>query len=1189
MQKIWVNKHPLHMDLKEAEVPAGQTLRQIAGDVPIEAWVDGVQVDAYYIDNITVPEQGNVIVSPVPQGSTEAWRTVAKIAVAVTAITVGTLVGGPLGGMIAYGIVMGGNALIDWLIPLPTTEAKSFNRLSALTGQRNQVGAFQPIPKIYGQMRIHPTIPMTAQPYTELAGGEQYLRMFLCLGYGPLDVGGVEVGEGRSVIDQNTSLTDIPIKIGNTDIHEYDSVRFEIGRPDQMVQYTDQVIETKPNWNTEKEDDGSDLMQTTSPDAETISIDIYGQLYSIDDENNTKSSSVTFKVEYRTHGSTEAWTVVDSDWVISSKKRETVRENKSWNVSKGQYDVRLTRVSTSHSGTEESGEQDSMTWVAFKTIRSTTAFTVPNTICMAIRIKANDKLNGSLDNVSVLATSVLPVWNGTSWVEQSTREPAWAFADVLTGNATRRPISKDKLDVDSLLAWANQTATDGDSFDHVFDDEGTLIDRMQNIISVGRANWTLRDDAKMSVYLEDPDATPKMIISPRNSNGFTYDMASADIPHALRVQFVSSDTWENTERIVYDDGYDEQSAELFETIQAVGCTNPDQAWRLGRYHLAQMRMRPETYSFDQDIQHLRYKKGDLLELQHDVILVGIAAGRIADVTVGISQTQIISDTFLTMETGKNYGMKIQLENGSIIIAGVQNDTPGTSEPILTDEYPSITPDCHFIFGELGKESIDVKVTRIEPQEELKASVVCVPAALDILDSISGTIPTFDPGMTNPIDLDKLPLPVPEIIRIASGDEVLLKDADGSPRLRMLIETDVSGFPGWDQSVQIRYREFDSIHWIRLDSSQKNEQSIFDVESGLTYVVQARSVRNGEASVWCTAIEHTVQGVARTPSDITGFIAQTAKDRVELQWNSIPQPNLEQYEIRTGSDWASGTLLVRTKSTKFQTEGPSTGPWHIKAINTSGVYSANAVTATLVTDNPIVTGLTANVVIDTVTLNWNYSEGDYDVKSFDIYKGVTKIATATGTQISIVESSAGTYSYSVYPVDAGGNVGVHDEVTGVETEVPGTPAPGSVDIANFASSLRPVQIIDDIALPDLPHDDYPEGAVAYLTGNGQLYRSKGDVWTSEIFADDLSGEIQTEQMANDAVTSLKLKDKAVTNSKLGDGSVDEVKIAEQAITSIKLKDRAVTGSKIEDGTITNEKIASGQLKEDKMNWDSHLLF
>lgn len=62
---------------------------------------------------------------------------------------------------------------------------------------------------------------------------------------------------------------------------------------------------------------------------------------------------------------------------------------------------------------------------------------------------------------------------------------------------------------------------------------------------------------------------------------------------------------------------------------------------------------------------------------------------------------------------------------------------------------------------------------------------------------------------------------------------------------------------------------------------------------------------------------------------------------------------------------------------------------------------------------------------------------------------------------------------------------------------------------FASSLKPVTIVN--TLPNLPDDDFPEGATVVLTTDSKLYRNKDNVWTAEVPSIDLTGNLKQEQI------------------------------------------------------------------------------
>ena len=79
-------------------------------------------------------------------------------------------------------------------------------------------------------------------------------------------------------------------------------------------------------------------------------------------------------------------------------------------------------------------------------------------------------------------------------------------------------------------------------------------------------------------------------------------------------------------------------------------------------------------------------------------------------------------------------------------------------------------------------------------------------------------------------------------------------------------------------------------------------------------------------------------------------------------------------------------------------------------------------------------------------------------------------------------------------------------------------PGTITYTPFADTVRPVGIVD--ALPALPDGDYPPGACVVLTTDGKLYRNDADVWTTAVPVVDLDGQIDTDLIADNAVTLQK---------------------------------------------------------------------
>ncbi|MFH1096582.1 MAG: hypothetical protein V1749_03665 [Candidatus Desantisbacteria bacterium] len=73
-----------------------------------------------------------------------------------------------------------------------------------------------------------------------------------------------------------------------------------------------------------------------------------------------------------------------------------------------------------------------------------------------------------------------------------------------------------------------------------------------------------------------------------------------------------------------------------------------------------------------------------------------------------------------------------------------------------------------------------------------------------------------------------------------------------------------------------------------------------------------------------------------------------------------------------------------------------------------------------------------------------------------------------------------------------------------------------------------------------------------------------------------------------IETLDLADNAVTTAKIADGAVSELKIAANAVTELKIKDAAITSIKIADKSITDTHISDAKISESKLklNFPTH---
>jgi hypothetical protein len=97
-------------------------------------------------------------------------------------------------------------------------------------------------------------------------------------------------------------------------------------------------------------------------------------------------------------------------------------------------------------------------------------------------------------------------------------------------------------------------------------------------------------------------------------------------------------------------------------------------------------------------------------------------------------------------------------------------------------------------------------------------------------------------------------------------------------------------------------------------------------------------------------------------------------------------------------------------------------------------------------------------------------------------------------------------------------------------------------------------------------------------NGDFYlfvnRGPGKNWTKVPVSLPKTGSIQTQHLADSAVSTAKLANNSVTGDKITTGSISGLKITDNSITSDKIADSNVSTAKIADGAITGAKLASG---------------
>jgi len=764
----------------------------------------------------------------------------------------------------------------------------------SLSGGSNQLDPYGPIPRPLGRHRIIP--PYGAKTYTEISGDDQYLRMLFVIGYGPLD------------------LSDL--KIGDTGIDDFGDIEYETREgydiDADLTLFTNSVAELALEVLLEQASSWS--IRTTAADTDEISVDVtYPQGLVSFNADTGDEESITVSVEWQ-YSVKDAgiWSAVRTI-TTTATRAGTIRKGDRIAVAQEQYDIRMRRTTAD---TDDTRILDKVYWTALRSIESVYPINQTGLALVAMRIKASDKISGVVDNFNLITHSIADDWSGGVWVEQVTKNPASLFRLVLQDrHANKKALADAKIDLVKLQEWHDFCVTNSLTYNSPGDFSSSVDVALDEIAAAGRASKTYID-GKYSVIMDYEQSTPRQHFSPRNSWGFSAQKIFAELPHAFRVIFANEDKdWQEDERIVYDDGYDENNTTRLEQLPLPGITESDLAWKHGRYHIACARLRPEIFSWFCDVEHLVCTRGDMIRIAHDVPLFGIKWGRVKALqTAGGNTTGITIDQELAMEAGKSYSIRFRKADGTSLVINLVTDagnqlTVVFSSPVVTADGPAVG-DLGF-FGLMGSESVELLIRSIEPQEDLVVKITAIDAAPAVYISDTGSIPAFDSHITLPYDVPK-EIGRPSIRSMESNETVLIRSTDGSLVPQILIAFDWKSGKLFDQieQTEILYRLSDSTGaWERKAYPRYlSEVSILGVDDGRYYDFQMRYLIIGnQAGPWTEVNNYLVIGKTSPPPDVTTFYVENDY----LKWTYPIKPKdfdgfLIRYRTGESRTWADAT-------------------------------------------------------------------------------------------------------------------------------------------------------------------------------------------------------------------------------------------------------------------------------------------
>jgi len=220
-------------------VPEGMSVYQIVMRAGCGAPGVLVEIDGEPVERARwheAPPAGAHVLISVPLhggGGKDPLRTLLTIAVVVASVATGQLYGlsiasamgitsaagvATVTALTSAAVMTAGSMLVNAIAPIRAPElsggAQSYadSPTYSLSGARNAANPFGAVPVVLGTHRVYP--PYGTQPYTELIGNDEYLRMLFVWGYGPLVIEDIKIGD--TPIEQYADLA-IETLAGNAD------------------------------------------------------------------------------------------------------------------------------------------------------------------------------------------------------------------------------------------------------------------------------------------------------------------------------------------------------------------------------------------------------------------------------------------------------------------------------------------------------------------------------------------------------------------------------------------------------------------------------------------------------------------------------------------------------------------------------------------------------------------------------------------------------------------------------------------------------------------------------------------------------------------------------------------------------------------------------------------------------------
>ncbi|MDB5597369.1 MAG: hypothetical protein JWM36_4330 [Hyphomicrobiales bacterium] len=576
------------------------------------------------------PSDQIVFLSQPLDGGGGGSRSVGALLATIAVITLATLVAGPGGFLASAGfgatalavtsalIIAGGSFLIShFLAPKSGAKSKDGDDPLSISLSGNKARPQQPIPVHYGRLKFNPDF--ASPPWADYSGQDQTFHGLYCLGAGEFSIEEIGISGTPVWTAADGTLPDFP------------TFKYQVAGPGEPVTLFPTNVAVSPDVTGQELPTPSGGTQYVGPFivnppasvGQEVAIDLLWPGGSFTMEGtNTRPASTTVIAQYRMIsdtgvpiGGTGALWITAFSQTYTMETKVAVRKTEKFSLpNAGRVQIRVGRTDA----VITSNGTNSVVWGGAR-LYLQGGNSRPKVTQLAIEIVADKQLSQyNSQQIYVIATRKIPVWTGTAWDLQATQNPVWAAVDMWHHPDYGGNQSRDNIDLPTMAAKAADADARGDTFNHRFVAEATVLDALTTILRSMLAQPVYVWD-RFSMIRDEPRLLPRILLTDfeiiRGSPSIVYTLQDDQTSDGTIVEYLEEELWSRA-----DVASAASLADLIHParVQIEGVTNRRQATLIARYLAAVNRYRRVVLSLDIEAEGKLLRRGDLVAVQTEM-------------------------------------------------------------------------------------------------------------------------------------------------------------------------------------------------------------------------------------------------------------------------------------------------------------------------------------------------------------------------------------------------------------------------------------------------------------------------------------------------------------------------------------------------------------------------------------------